>query len=316
MFPGATAHALIQAAARLGLDTAPLLAAIGEPAELLPDSAFDALWNAAATAWKRDDLELALAAQLPPGAFAPFDLSAITAPTVGQACIVLGRALARITGAGVSLAIEPAARGAMSVRLLNVTPASVEVSDALVVASFLTRLRQHATKPLTLERAWLTRAAPRVREPWTTFFGAPLRFGAKDSGLLFSAPAWRTTLISSNPATHRALAPLLPTVEGVFLDDVQAHVRNHLTEPDSLEQLAARLGLSSRTLQRRLSENHVTLRTLVTRTRVEEARRLIGQGRTGAEVARLVGFSSASALSRALAKAQPRATRRRAARST
>jgi hypothetical protein len=64
----------------------------GEPAELLPDSAFDALWNAAATAWKRDDLELALAAQLPPGAFAPFDRSAITAPTVGQACIVLGRA--------------------------------------------------------------------------------------------------------------------------------------------------------------------------------------------------------------------------------
>lgn len=314
MFPRATALAIIQAAERLGLESRPLLSAVGGPDDVLADATFDRLWRAARAAWQRDDLELAIAEHLPPGAFAPFDLSAITAPTVGQACVVLARGLGGIVGAGVSLAIEPAARGAMTIRLLNATAVNIEVADALVLATLVGRFRQVTTKPLLLERAWLTRSAPKVLTPWHTFFNAPLRFAANDSGITFSATAWRLPLISANPAAHRALAPLLPDAEGSFVAEVQAHVRNHLTRPHTLEQLASRLGLSPRTLQRRLAESTITLRSLVTRTRVEEARRLMGQGRTGEEVARLVGFSSASALSRAVAKHTHGAARSRAAR--
>lgn len=303
MFPSATAHAIILAAERLGLDSAPLRAVVGGATEVLPDAAFAALWRAASGAWKRDDLELAIAAHLQPGAFAPFDLSALTAPTVGQACLVLARALAGITGAGVTLAVEPAAGGAMSVELLNTTATNVDVADALIVATLLSRLRQQATKPLTLERVWLTRAAPREREPWSRFFDAPLRFRAKNSGFVLSASSWLTPLISSNPATHRALAPLLPSSDGAFVDEVQAHLRNHLTAALSLEALASRLGVSTRTLQRRLAEADTTLRTLVTRTRLLEAAHLVELGRPRDEVARLVGFSSVSALTRAAAKA-------------
>jgi AraC-like DNA-binding protein len=305
MFPWATAQAILQAAERAGLDVVALTRVVGRPSGgELPDEAFERLWQAAAGGWPTDDLELALAEHLQPGAFAPFDLSVITAPTVGDAWSVLGRALSGIVGVGTTLSLESAPRGATTVRVLNATDQSVEVVDALVLATVLGRLRQQTTKRLDPERAWLTRSAPRDRRPWARFFSAPLRFGAGDSGLTFSAHAWRLPLISSNQAVHRALAPLLPTAGGGFVADVQAHLRRELTERVTLPRLASRLGVSERTLQRRLSESGVTLRALVTKTRVDEARRLLAQGRALVEVAALVGFSSASALSRAVSRSR------------
>ncbi|MCA2979989.1 MAG: AraC family transcriptional regulator ligand-binding domain-containing protein [Myxococcaceae bacterium] len=302
MFPFETAQALIRAAERAGLPGAPLERALGPPTPVVEDAAFDRLWSAAARAWPTDDLELTIAAHLQPGSFAPFDFSVITAPTVGDALVVLSRALSGIVGVGTTLTLEPAPRGSTSVRLLNATDENVVVVDALLLATVLCRLRQQTTTPLDPERVWLTRPAPRHRAPWTAFFGAPVRFGARDSGLVLSAAAWRTRLVSSNEAAHRALAPLLPSAGGGFVDEVKAHLRHRLTERQSLEQVARRLGLSARTLQRRLAASRVTLRALVTETRVDEARRLVGQGRTRDEVAALVGFSSASALSRAMAR--------------
>jgi AraC-like DNA-binding protein len=304
MFPWETAQALVQAAQRAGLSPAPLVRALGPRVDDLEDEAFDRLWRAAASAWPTDDLELAIATHLQPGSFAPFDFTIITAPTVGDALMVLSRALSGIVGVGTTLSLEPAAGGGTSVRLLNATADNVAVVDALLVATVLGRLRQQTTRPLNPEQVWLTRQAPKQRAPWSSYFGAPVRFGAKDSGLIFSVEAWRTTLISSNEAVHRALAPLLPSTDAGFVAEVQAHLRHRLTEKQSLERLASRLGLSQRTLQRRLSEAGVTLRALVSRTRLEEATRLMGQGRSREEVAGLVGFSSASALSRAVSRPQ------------
>lgn len=307
MFPWETAQALVQAARRAGLSPGPLARALGPRVDDLEDEAFDRLWRAAASAWPTDDLELALATHLQPGSFAPFDFTVITAPTVGDALVVLSRALSGIVGIGTTLSVEPAARGGTSVRLLNATPDNVTVVDALLVATVLVRLRQQTTQALDPEQVWLTRQAPKQRARWTAFFNAPVRFGAKDSRLVFSAEAWRTKLISSNEAVHRALAPLLPSADGGFVAEVQAHLRHRLTEKQSLSRLASRLGVSPRTLQRRLSEAGVTLRGLVSRTRLEEATRLMGQGRSRDEVAGLVGFSSASALSRAVSR--PRSAR-------
>lgn len=304
MFPWETAQALVQAARRAGLPMAPLVRALGPRVDDLEDEAFDRLWRAAASAWPTDDLELAIATHLQPGSFAPFDFTVITAPTVGDALVVLSRALSGIVGVGTTLSLEPAARGGTSVRLLNATPDNVIVVDALLVATVLSRLRQQTTQPLDPEQVWLTRQAPKQRAPWEAFFKAPVRFGAKDSGLVFSVEAWRTRLISSNEAVHRALSPLLPSSDGGFVAEVQAHLRQRLTEKQSLGRLATRLGVSQRTLQRRLADSGVTLRGLVSRTRLEEARRLMGQGRGLEEVAGLVGFSSASALSRAVSRPQ------------
>ena len=125
MVPAATVTALLGAMVRLGLDVRALRSAIGPFAQGAADEAFEALWSAVRHLWAGDDLELAIAGMLPAGAFGPFDLSALTAPSVGAACQVFAHTLPAIAGEGVVLTMMPQVGGAMRVRLLNGTPANV-----------------------------------------------------------------------------------------------------------------------------------------------------------------------------------------------
>lgn len=306
VFPGTTAGALIAAFERLGLDAGALERVVGALTGPVPDEVFERLWAEVQRQTQRDALELDVVAELRAGAFGPFDLSAITAATVGDACRVVADHVTSLTGEGVALVIEALPGGAIRLRILNATPINAEVADVLILASIVARLREHTMPPLRPVSVQLTRAPPRLAARWEAFFTAPVRFGAGASALVFAAETWRSPLRSANPAVHRALAPLLPPQarEGL-VDSVRAHVRHQLGESHTLGRVARQLGLSARTLQRRLAEERTSLRLVLSEVRVEEARRLLAGGtRTLGEVAERVGFSSAAALSRALATAQ------------
>lgn len=303
MFPGATASALIAAFERLGFAAEGLRRSAGVLGDSVADQVFERLWAEVQRQTRSDALELDVVGELQAGAFGPFDLAAITAATVGDACRVVAENVTSLTGHGVELVIEALPGGSICLRILNATPVNAEVADVLILAVIVSRLREQTVPPLRPVSAQFTRAAPRRCERWEAFFAAPVRFGASTSALVFSAQTWRSPLRSANPAVHRALAPLLPPVgRDGFVESVRAHVRHHLGEPHSLGRVARRLGLSARTLQRRLAEGQTSLRAVISAVRVEEAERLLATGaRTLAEVAALVGFSSATALSRALA---------------
>ncbi len=302
VFPASTAQALLATFAKLGLATPPLWQALGPMADQLPDEAFERLWAAAVAQAGSDSLELDVAGALQAGSFGPFDLSAITSPTVGAACLIIARHVTHLMGTGVELAVERRPRAGVRLQVLNTAPANAEVADVLVLGSLVRRLSAHSTTRFTLTGVQLTRAAPARRDRWETFFGATVRFGARASSLEFPAEVWRAPLASANPAVHRALAPLLPSVtEDGWLDSVRAHVRHHLTDAQTLGRVAGALGLSERTLQRRLRAAKTTLRRVVAEVRVQEATRLLQGSMTLSEVAAQVGFSTASALSRALA---------------
>jgi AraC-like DNA-binding protein len=76
------------------------------------------------------------------------------------------------------------------------------------------------------------------------------------------------------------------------------------SEVCSMSEVAEDLGLSERTLRRRLDELGIRYRDLVEEVRVREATRLLeGSASTVSEVAREVGYAEASSLSRAFRRA-------------
>jgi AraC-like DNA-binding protein len=299
MFPGNTARALMGVFGRLGVEPRVLERAVGRLDARLPDAAFSRLWRAAAAETRSEALELDVAEALQNGALGPFDLSALSAPTVGAACTIVARHLVHLLGDGVVLHTSVVAGGAVRLDVLNASPVDIEVSDALLLATLVSRLRMHSAVPLEVETVQLTRSRPAHRARWDTFFETPVRFAARQSALVVSARAWRAPLVSASPAVQRALAPLLPADDARWLDSVRAVVRHRLTAQPDVAEVGRALGVSGRTLQRRLRERGVTLRDLVAQLRVDEARRLL-EGATLGEVASRVGFSSAAALSKAM----------------
>jgi len=152
----------------------------------------------------------------------------------------------------------------------------------------------------------LRRALPARRDAWDDFFGCPVEFGAaEDSFLLAPAAADRRL-----PTAYRDMAAtfdriLTGQLAELTRDDLvtrcKAHLLEHLTSGEPTERgLAEAVGLSRRTLQRRLAAQGITYKRLVDETREALARRYLeNPQRSLTEITFLLGFSEQSAFTRA-----------------
>lgn len=152
----------------------------------------------------------------------------------------------------------------------------------------------------------LRRALPARREAWDGFFGCRVEFGcSEDSFLLAPADADRRL-----PTAYRDMAAtfdriLTGQLAELTRDDLvtrcKAHLLEHLTSGEPAEgALAEAVGLSRRTLQRRLAEQGITYKRLVDETREALARRYLENPRRSlTEITFLLGFSEQSAFTRA-----------------
>jgi AraC-like DNA-binding protein len=157
---------------------------------------------------------------------------------------------------------------------------------------------------MVLRRVAFAAPSPRPEE-YASYFGAPVAFGAGVDELVFDrslldAPlrtADRTTAAALG-AHGRALCPDLKAPDP-FLDDVRDAARRGLERGDAcVATTAARLGLSVRTLQRRLGELGASYSALVDDVRRETALQLVGR-RPTTEIALTLGFSTPAAFFRA-----------------
>jgi AraC-like DNA-binding protein len=148
--------------------------------------------------------------------------------------------------------------------------------------------------------------APRDTRAIEAFYKAPVRFDCPASQLVLDADVLTTPLLKADPDlaaffAHRA-DDLLErySVEGL------ARRLRVLLEGElgrglpTLETAAARLGVSARTLRRRLQEEGTTFQDTLDETRCELAKRHLGEDKLAlGEVAFLLGFSEPSAFHRA-----------------
>jgi AraC-like DNA-binding protein len=150
----------------------------------------------------------------------------------------------------------------------------------------LTLMRKQATFPLLAVR--LQHGPPRhaaQRREYEDFFRCPVQFQQPESGLLLAPAALGQILTLADPALHRLLEEhahrMLNRRQGhpvALLDQVRAALREQLSRQHAptREQVAAELGMSGRTLHRRLQEAGTSFRALLDDIRYDFAQDYLG----------------------------------------
>ena len=168
-------------------------------------------------------------------------------------------------------------------------------------------------------------AAPAKLRTHRAVFGDRLQFDQDRNALVMDRGASSTPLKSARRRAHKVFAGALeahaPFVAPKLAMRVEALLRARLPfEPCNVDVVARELGLPRRTLQHRLKAEDATFQSVLDRVRIELARRYLTESSlTAAQIAEILQFSQASALSRFLrrkAGGAPRELRQRARRSS
>jgi AraC-like DNA-binding protein len=306
-------RALLESCRRLGLDPDRLLAEAGiAPSRLAdPDARLtcgqaDALWRAASLASSDPLLALRAAEATPFGAFRVLDYLGVTGATLGEG-------LRRV--AGYFPLIDP--RGALTIDDRG-GPVAVCFSgpggapppgpaQEYTLGVLYARARHAALAEPRLVEVRFAFPAPADDREHARLFGLRPRFGAADAALVFARGDWDAPTRLHDPGLFalldqhaRALADgaaapdaSSPRVRAAIAADLPGR------EP-TLAAAARRLGVTGRTLQRRLAAEGTRFASLVDDVRRERAEAFLRAGDVAvAEVSWLVGFSEQSAFTRA-----------------
>ena len=189
--------------------------------------------------------------------------------------------------------------------LLATEPPPVIVTD--IIFAGVTNLAQRGTgttvKPrrLELDRRRANEAMLRKH------FRCELRFDAGHDVLVFDEAALALPMVRRNAQLHSILVPGLELAvahddgDRTLADDVRLAVTESIVgDRPTIGTIARSLGMSARTMQRRLGELGTTYQNVLDDVRHESARRLLADTDLGVgEVAFLLGFEEVNSFSRA-----------------
>ncbi|MNO65568.1 HTH-type transcriptional regulator VirS [compost metagenome] len=211
--------------------------------------------------------------------------------------------------APMSLEVDVGKAGELTVspRWLSVltdVPYSLQVAE---IAFFLRLARLATREPVKAHRVELAQLPPSAyARRYEAFFGAPVQLGASPS-ITFAAVDALLPFLTANEGMWRVFEPDL--VRRLSALDATAttaeRVRAVLLEllpsnAATIEKTAERLGLSKRTLQRRLEDEGESFRAVVNATRESLARHYLGHTTmSSGEIAFLLGFEDPNSFYRA-----------------
>ncbi|WP_394708601.1 AraC family transcriptional regulator [uncultured Desulfuromusa sp.] len=180
-------------------------------------------------------------------------------------------------------------------------------SNEATIASIASISRQVATKKFVPLAVFFKHRAPKVIAAHEEYFGCPVHFESDKDALLVSNETMRIpnklgdNSISSFFDSH-LIAELSKLTDEDLLDrKVRIHITQALSDGvPAISDVAKHLGMSGRTLQRRLSELGYTYQALVDDSRRQLADHLLRESNYSlAEVTFMTGFSEQSAFTRA-----------------
>lgn len=141
--------------------------------------------------------------------------------------------------------------------------------------------------------------------PYLEFFGPNVRFNADESAVVFADKWLATPVATADPMLHLAMAKRVRELELTKSEDLVSQVRRMLpsliaVRTGSISIVANLLGLSVRTLNRRLAEECTTFVRLRDEARHTAACQLLERTRLQAsEISDRLGYSNPSAFTRA-----------------
>jgi AraC-like DNA-binding protein len=216
----------------------------------------------------------------------------------------------RLLGERGTTTVDVTKRGLkVSFRANRGDPAAVPVAAVFVdiaMAVLLDMCRMNAGAALRPIAASLRRLKPEESEVYERFFGCPVRFHAEENAIVLSVQDTDRPLPSANKQLaavfDRMLAEQLGRLDtSDVVSRCRAEVLQHLESGEMTEEdMAKRLHMSRRTLQRRLAEAETNYLRLVDDTRKDLALRYIEDAaRSITDIAFTLGFSQQSAFTRA-----------------
>jgi len=311
LLPAATARAVLAGFEAIGLDPGALCRAAGlgtaelaAPDGVLPGETFGRLWQEAFRRAPREELPTEAGLAIPFGAFGALDYLAGSSPTVEAAFHSLRSHFRQVARILLEIGSD---RTSADVRIVNPEPfPGQDISDEMTIAIFVGRFRGDAAAAFRSSAVRLTRPPPRAPTRHAALLGAPVTFGCSAAGLEIPLAAWKAPMRRADPALQETLRQLASRLElGSEADDLElalrARLRTLLPEGQADAAAVARtMGLSERTLARRLQERGTTWRGVLDAFRRAEAERLLAAGQLPlSEVAYRLGFSDQTAWNRA-----------------
>lgn len=150
---------------------------------------------------------------------------------------------------------------------------------------------------------------PAYAQRYREFFGCPVLFNADANRLAFPDPLWSQRLPRADPATHAvAVAACRDMLAGGdqpndVVQTVETMLRDSVRDPLTMAQVAKRLGVTERTLRRRLSAGGQQFIALRDKVRSERARYLVRETAMPVHaIATEVGFTDPREFRRAYIK--------------
>lgn len=310
-----TVRLVIAAAASRGVAPPALLAEIGlAPAQLLdPDGRVPAelavrAWQVAARMSGDAAFGLATVEQLRPDTLGGLGWAIHASATVGAGLERMTRFLRLGNQYSRLVLVEDSAHARVRMEVdYDIDPDELRHPVECLLCGVVTVLRRATGQPLVPSAVAFRHSAPADDAPHRQRFTVPPAFSAPHSELVLPRALLATPHLAPDPqltaVTERHLRRLLdelPAVE-TFAGQLKRVLAEELRHGEpSLPQLAARLKLSERTLQRRLRQQSLTLHALLDDVRFTLAQRHLRESRESiAEISFLLGFSEVRAFHRA-----------------
>jgi AraC-like DNA-binding protein len=303
---------LLDRLASLGVDVEHVLRLAGlagsrfqPPKARLTTSEFFGLWRAVESVADAPDFGLRLGATRLPHQYDVVSMAALHSPSLDEALKKLARYKRLVCPEQVVVDVaEGEARVQFVWELADSNPPRFLIDATF--AGTLDLARSGTGKPIVARRIELTRRR-NDEAVLTRHFACQVRFDAPVDLLVFDEAA-----LSERFVTHNSdvLSLLLSGLEGALreevagrslADDVRVALRRSMSgERPSVDRIGKQLGMSSRTLQRRLEGEGATYQGLLDEVRRESARRLLANTDVDPEeVAFLLGFEEANSFTRA-----------------
>jgi AraC-like DNA-binding protein len=307
----------LERAARCGLSRDQLLhdarldeAQLHDPDGRIPVAAVARFWRAVAARAVDPAIGLRLARDVRVREFGLVGYTMVSSKTLGAALRRLDR-YDRIVSDTLTVELDARQDGTW-IRLDVQSPlrALRPAADARVAAlvSVCRELAGSSIHPLAVRLPYRT---PDETAGYQQFFRAPVEFGALATAFLLETRHLELPIADCDDTLagylDRLAEQLLAPHDG--RDTVREQIRRRLWSdlPDgvpSLESVARRLGMSTRTLQRRLREERTTFHRVVVEFRHDAAPSLLREGRLSvSEVAFLLGYEDPSSFQRAFRRA-------------
>ncbi len=275
---------------------------------VLPLDQLQAFLDAAEAQARDPFLGIHIAQRIRRGAYGLLEFSCRSAPTVGESMRRIVRYISLLNEL-VEVSLVESGREAVIEQKIRGQPLCVgRHGNEFFVAMLLVQSRQLSATQLAPSRAWFAHPAPRDISKLVEVVGTDrIEFDRETNGMTLGRAVMQTPLTTHDAALLALLdqqaeaALALRESPSRFLGQLRQRVRDRLRDGvPTLDESAAALHLSPRTLQRRLGDEGTGYLELVDDVRQELARRWVAEGaRPLGEVAFLLGYSELSALLRA-----------------